>query len=139
MRIFSATRDISAPPSRVWAVMSDVERWPEWTASMRRVQPLGAGPLGHGSHVRVEQPKLAPATFEITSWMPERGFDWITRSAGVTAVARHAIEPTAGGARVTLSVEFSGLLAGAVVWWFGELTSRYVAMEAEGLKRRCEQ
>jgi uncharacterized protein YndB with AHSA1/START domain len=138
VRIFSATRDIAASPARVWAVLVDVERWPEWTASMTRIERLDGGPLGRGSHVRVQQPKLAPARFEITSWVPERAFDWITKSPGITAIARHAIEPTSGGTRVTLSVEFSGWLAGLVVWWFGELTSRYVAMEADGLKRRSE-
>jgi hypothetical protein len=119
--------------------MIDVERWPEWTASMTRVERVDRGPLGVGSHVRVKQPKLPPALFEIASWVPERTFDWITKSPGVTAVARHAIEPTSGGVRVTLSVEYSGWLAGFVVWWFGKLTSRYVAMEADGLKRRCEE
>ena len=139
MRTFSATCDIAASPARVWAVLIDVERWPEWTASMTRVDRLDRGPLGVGSHVRVKQPKLAAAHFEITSWVPEQAFDWITKSPGVTAVARHVIEPASGGVRVTLSVEFSGWLAGLVVWWFGELTSRYVAMEADGLKRRCEE
>jgi hypothetical protein len=118
--------------------MIDIERWPEWTASMTRVERLDQGLLAVGSRARVKQPKLAPALFEITSWVPERGFDWITKSPGVTAVGRHTIEAVGDRARVTLSVEFSGWLARLVAWWFGDLTRRYIAMEADGLKRQCE-
>lgn len=137
-RTFTTTVDIAAPPAQVWAVMSDLARWPEWTASMTSVTPLGQGPLAAGRTVRVKQPKLAAATFVITDWRPERGFDWITRSAAVTAVARHDIEPTPDGSRVTLAVEFSGPLARLVCWLYGRLTERYIRMEARGLKAAAE-
>lgn len=138
VRRFSVTTDIIASPQRVWAVISDIERWPEWTASITRIERLDSGPIRVGSKARVKQPRLATALFEVTDWRPERGFDWVTRNPGVTALARHVIEPTERGARVTLSVEFSGPLAGVVAWWFGGLAQRYVQMEAEGLKRRAE-
>ena len=138
VRRFSRTIDIAASPEQVWDVMSDVERWPEWTASMTTVERLDPSPLGVGSLVRVKQPRLATARFEITKWEPGRGFDWAAHNAAVSADARHLIERTPEGARLTLSVEFSGVLARVVAWWFGDLTERYIAMEAEGLKRRAE-
>lgn len=136
MRRFQTTINISAPPTRVWAVISDVERWPEWTKSVTSVTRTSSGPLGVGSTARVRQPKLAPADFVVTRWEPDRGFDWVTRHPLVTAVGGHWIEPTATGSRVTLSVEYSGALAGIIAWIYGGLTTRYIAMEAEGLERR---
>jgi hypothetical protein len=118
--------------------MSDVERWHEWTASISSVERVDGGEMRIGSKARVKQPKLAPAEFVVTDWQPERGFDWITRNPLVTALGRHWINPTAGGSRVTLGVEFSGPLAALVAWLYGGLTTRYVQMEAEGLKRRSE-
>lgn len=137
MRTLSETVDIQAPPARVWAVMTDVEKWPEWTASVTSVQKLDAGTFGAGSRVRVKQPKLAPAVMTVTVWDPERGFDWETKNAAVAALARHTIEPTDRGCRVTLSVTFSGPLAGLIALFYGGLTRRYIRMEAEGLRRRA--
>ena len=138
MKHFSTSVDIQATPERVWSVMSDIERWHEWTASITNVEKLTAGPLAAGSKARVRQPKLLPAVFVIVAWDPPRGFEGVTRSAGITAVARHGVEPIAAGARAHLSVEFSGILSPAVAWIAGALTERYLAMEAAGLKHRSE-
>jgi carbon monoxide dehydrogenase subunit G len=138
-RRFAITIDIAAPPERVWAVMSDIDRWPEMTASMTSVTRTSPGRLGVGSTARVKQPKLAPADFVITSWQPGRGFEWVTRNALVTARAGHDIEPAPDGTRVTLSVEFSGPLGGLVAWLYGNLTARYIRMEAEGLRQWSER
>ena len=118
--------------------MSDVEHWHEWTASIISVERLTAGALGVGSKARVRQPKLLPAVFEITKWDSPRSFEWVTRSGGVNAVARHSVEPIGPGARARLSVVLSGALAPLVAWFAGNLTNRYLQMEAAGLKQRSE-
>ena len=138
MRTFETTIDIDASPARVWAVMSDIERWHEWTASITSVRRLDAGPMRVGSKAHVKQPKLSGSVFEVTAWTPERGFDWVTKRPGLTGLGRHIIEPSAGGSRVTLAVVFSGPLTGLIALFFGRLTDRYIRMEAEGLKRRVE-
>jgi uncharacterized protein YndB with AHSA1/START domain len=139
MSVFSTTVDIDAPPARVWEVMSDVERWPEWTASVRRLTRKDAGPFGLGSRVRIEQPKLRPADWEVTSFEPGRTFTWVTRSVSLLATGTHSIEPAAGGTRATLSIRFEGLLAPVITWVARGLIERYLGLEAAGLKRRSEE
>ena len=139
MREFSITVDIAAPPERVWKTISDIERWHEWTASITSIQRLDEGPLKVGSRAQVRQPRLLPARFDVTVLEEGRGFDWRTRSAGVTAVGKHWIEPTATGCRVMLGVAYGGALGWLVARAYADLTRRYLAMEADGLKRRSEE
>ncbi len=129
---------IAAPPDVVWGVMSDVERWHEWTASIDSVARLDAGPFGLGSRALVRQPRLRPATFEVTEFNPGRNFVWTTRSGGLEAVADHRVEATPEGTRATISLRFTGVLLILVGWWVRRLTERYFTLEAEGLKRRSE-
>ena len=130
--------DIAAPPARVWSVMSDIERWHEWTTTVRSIQRLDNGPLRIGSRARVRQPKLPPAEWTVTALDEGRGFIWITRSPGVTVVADHMVAPTGSGAHATLSIRFDGLLAPLVAWMTKGLNRRYLAIEAAGLKYRSE-
>lgn len=131
--------DIDAPPARVWAVMSDVERWPEWTETVTSVTRFDADSLGLGSRVRVEQPKLPPTEYVVTELDPGAGFTWVATGPGVRTTARHRISAAGSGSRVRLSVEQSGPV-GAVMGrlFFKRLTDRYLATEAAGLKARCE-
>jgi carbon monoxide dehydrogenase subunit G len=135
---FTVTVDIAAPPPAVWVVIRDVERWHEWTASITSITRLDAGPLEVGSRATVQQPKLPTNTFTVTRLEEGRGFDWESRSPALTGIGHHWIEPTATGSRVTLGVDFRGLLAPIVRLFYGGLTQRYIEMEAAGLERRVE-
>lgn len=138
MRDFTISADIDAPPSAVWAVLHDGERWPEWTSTVTSVTPLDPGPLAVGKRVRIVQPKLPPAIWEVTDLVEGRGFTWVTRSPGVTVTARHRVEPTASGSRATLSLRFDGLLGGFAGRMTSKLNQRYLAIEVAGLKARVE-
>ena len=139
MTFFSITVDIRATPQRVWAVLSDLEGWPDWTPSVRSVERLEAGPLSVGSRARIRQPKLAPAVWRITAIEKGRSFTWVTRSPGLSVTAHHGVEATADGSRATLSIRFEGLLAPLVAWLTHRLNNRYLGLEGAGLKRRSEE
>ncbi|HEY2783204.1 MAG TPA: SRPBCC family protein [Steroidobacteraceae bacterium] len=132
------TVDIDAPPQKVFAVLCDVERWPEWTPTMSRVQRLDEGPFSVGSRAEVRQPKLRPAVWQVTQLEENRDFTWTTRSAGLRMKAGHLIEPSGNGSRVALSFEMSGLIAPLVARLYGSLIEEYVATESQGLKKRSE-
>lgn len=136
---FEVTVDIAAPPRTVWTVISDVERWPEWTPSITTIRRIDQGPFRVGSSADVKQPRLPRNRFQVTRLEEDRGFDWESRSPGLIGVGRHWIEPTAGGSRATLGVDFRGVLAPLIRLLYGSLTQRYIEMEAAGLKRRAEE
>src|SRR3712207_4344650 len=91
------TVEINVPAEAVWRLLEDVERWPEMTASIDRVELLDGGPFGKGSRARVHQPRLLPATWTVTEFTPGRSFTWESRTPGVTTVAVHEVTSGSGG------------------------------------------
>lgn len=138
MRHFSISVEIAAPPERVWAVMSDVQRWREWTPSVTSISILRGSALTVGSSAIIRQPGFPPALWKVSEVEPGRRFIWVSTGPGFRVTARHSVEEVPGGSRATLSLELTGLLGGL----FGRLTKgvteRYLALEAAGLKARCE-
>lgn len=131
--------DIDAPAAAVWAVLLDVERWPEWTASMSSLRRSRTGTLALGEQVVVDQPRLPTRTWTVTDVDDGRSFTWESGSPGVCAVADHVLTPrVAGGCTATLRVTQRGPAARLVGAVLRRLTHRYLRMEAEGLKARSE-
>jgi len=138
VRNYEITVDIDAPPERVWDVMIDVEKWPEWTPSMSSVKRLDTGELRRGSRVRIKQPKLAPATMTVAELEHEKSFTWTTSLPGVVVTAAHTITPKGKGSQVVLSLSFDGIVGGIIGRATRSLNERYIAYEAAGLKKRSE-
>lgn len=138
MKEFSVSIDIAAPAERVFAVMTDVERWPEWTPSVTRVDRLDGGPFAVGSRVRVVQPKLPPAVWRATALIEGRGFTWVSSAPGLRVTAHHRVEPTGAGSRATLAIQYAGLFGPLLAWLTRDINDRYLGLEAAGLKARSE-
>lgn len=119
-------------------MIADVERWPEWTPSVRSIKRYDAGPLVLGSRAHIEQPKLRPADWVVTRIEQGRGFDWMTRAPGLAVTGGHWIEAMPMGSRVTVSIKLEGLLSPIVSWLARKLNASYVDLEARGLKAYCE-
>jgi hypothetical protein len=131
--------EIQVPTARVWSALLDVERWPEWSTSVTRVQRLDIGPLTLGSRTRIWQPRLLPAVWRVTSLDQKRQtFAWTTTSLGVKILARHEVEAIGSLSRVTLSLDYSGILGPVMARLLHDLNLDYLAREANGLRAYCE-
>lgn len=138
MRHFSISIDIDAPAGRVWEVMSDIDRWPEWTAGVTSVKRLGDEPFAVGARAVVRQPRFPPALWQVTEVEPGRSFTWVSVAPGLHVVGHHEVEATATGSRATLELDLQGALGGFWGRLTKGITERYLGMEARGLKARSE-
>ena len=130
---------IGASPPVVWAVLLDVEGWPGWSVSFSEVRRLNPGFLGVGSRVFVKQPKLPRTVWRVTELQPRREFTWVADGPGYSITARHSLLKVGPGTGVTLSIQYDGVLGFLLARWTRRLNETYLAMEANGLKGRCEE
>jgi uncharacterized protein YndB with AHSA1/START domain len=131
---------IDAPRERIWSVLTDVERWPEWTASMTRVRYISGDRIAVGSRAKIKQPRLPEVVWEVTEVVPGESFTWEARGPGAKTTAVHRLQPGGTGpVTVQLGIRQAGPLGSLVGLLARGLTQRYVQMEAEGLKARCGQ
>ena len=123
-----------AGPDRLWAVLSDVEKWPEWIEVYEEVRRLEPGPLAIGHHAHVKQRGLAGGDWTVTELDEGRRFTWESHQPGVHLVGWHAVsaEP-GGGSRLDLGFEMSGALSGLIGALMARKVRRYVDLEGERL------
>ena len=135
---YQVSVDIAAPPGVVWSVMADVERWHEWTPSVKDIRRLDRGPFRVGSRALVRQPRFPPALWKVTALDAGRSFTWRSGMPGMRVHAHHSVEPIEGGARATLRLHYEGALGRLMGRMTQAITNRYLGVEAAGLKRRSE-
>jgi hypothetical protein len=136
---YTRTDIIAARQSDVWAVLTDVEHWPDWTASMCEITRLDTGPLRVGSTARVRQPTGRPMIWTVTELASERSFTWTASMAGIRSTGYHELTPTeAAGVRAVLTFTLTGPMAIVGRLLAGRRIRRYVDWEAAGLKRQSE-
>ena len=89
--------------------------------------------------MRLKQPKLPEGTWEITVWDAPSYFEYRPQSGGITIVAGHRVAALEGGrSRLTLTLEMRGVMVLVGALFYKGLTDRYMALEAEGIKRAAE-
>lgn len=139
MSTFRYTVEVFASRELVWEILVDVQRWPEWTPTVTGVERLEPGPLAIGSRTKLWQPKLMTTVWRVTALESNAGvFVWETSRPGVKVVATHRVEPTRNGARLTLTLQYRGILGFFMAIQLKQLNWDYLTKEAQGLKARCE-
>ena len=130
---------IDAPTDVVWIVTEDVERWPEWTPTVKSVRRVDQGPFGVGSTALLKLPGLPESTWTVTALTRGEGFTWESRVRGTRMIATHEMKAAGGGTESVVCIEMSGpvvLLLWPLMRVFGR---RLLEQENTGLKGRCEK
>jgi len=132
--------DIDAPAGLVWSVFSDVQRWPEWTASVTRLRGLDGPELLVGRRFAIKQPRMPELVWTVTEVSPGTSWTWEQRSPGGLTVARHEVTATGEHTtRVSQRLDQRGPVGALFGMLTRGMTRRYLDMEATGLKMRSEQ
>jgi uncharacterized protein YndB with AHSA1/START domain len=101
----SRSVDITASPLEVWAVLTDIGRWPTWNSDVTEARLDGELASGGTFAWRSEQGTLH-SVFRSVETGRELGWTATSRGARGTWVWR--IEPTQRGSRVTVEESWSG-------------------------------
>jgi uncharacterized membrane protein len=138
--ITDSSIEINAPAARVWDVFTDVERWPEWTASVTGLVALDGPGLAVGKRFAIKQPRLPKLVWEVSDVADGTSWTWVQRSIGGKAIARHEVIATADDRTlVRQRIDQQGPIGALVGRLMRGTTKRYLELEADGLKARSEQ
>jgi len=143
MRTIAATVGIDASPMAVWAVLTDLSRYPEWNPHIRE----GAGEVAAGNRLtlRMFPPKGRPVTIRPLVLAAEPGAEWrllgglpgIFGRLVFSGEHRFALDAAGGGTRLVQSETFRGIL----VPFIGKALAGAQASfreQNEALKKRVE-
>jgi uncharacterized protein YndB with AHSA1/START domain len=100
-RELSAAATIDAPPSRVWAALTDLSRMPEWSPELVRMVPLKPGGLKVGQQylgINRRKAVIWPTRSVVAVLEPEQALAWDTRSSGARWI--YELSPDGAGTRV---------------------------------------
>lgn len=100
--LLQAEVEINAPVSKVWALISDLGKMPEWSPQCRMMKALG--PVRPGTrtvNLNRHNALFWPTTSTITEVIPERKFAFRVNSNNT--LWSYELEPTATGTRVVES------------------------------------
>jgi uncharacterized protein YndB with AHSA1/START domain len=97
--LLQAQIDIDAPVAKVWALVSDLSRMPQWSPQCRMMKPLG--PLRQGTRtININRRNNAfwPTTSPVTEVIPETKLAF--RVNANNTIWSYELQPTDGGTRV---------------------------------------
>ena len=111
---FSASVEINTTSEKAWALVKNVEEWPSWIPSLKKIEKVTKGPMDVGSRVLVVAKSLITVNLlmTITEFVPGRRVVMEGKVLGVKMTRYYEMEPVAQNkAKLIAGGEVSGLLA----------------------------
>jgi carbon monoxide dehydrogenase subunit G len=135
---FESSVEINAPVKKVWRLIDDLEEWPQWMPSIKKIERVSKGPLTVGSQLSVTA-RVSRLTVRllmtITEFVSERAVVMQGRALGTKLTRFYTLEPVNDKTRVTVGGQVSGILA-----WLARRGGQAISEEiVEGLKKKIEK
>ena len=132
----SSEIEVAAAPELVWAVLTEVERWPSWNPAVESVS------FGRSFEEGAEFSwKAGPGT--ITSTIRDvdalRRTAWTGTSFGIKAIHVHTLESRDAGTLVRTEESYTGLVASLLRRPLRRMLNRTLQGELEHLKAEAER
>jgi len=101
----SAQRFIAATPEKVWTVLTDINRWPEWQTTIARAEMHGPAVVGASFDWKVNGMPIKSTL----AWVEKAsGFGWTGKTFGATAVHIFKLKTVEGGTLVEVAESMDG-------------------------------
>jgi hypothetical protein len=142
MAVVRSEIEIAAPASRVWEILTDLERYPDWNPFTPKVEStLEVGAPVH-LHTRLRSERLAHRVETVTEHVPGERICW-----GMTMGPRFVLAAERRQILTPIDVDrtryltddtLTGMLTPIVTTFWGEAMQRGFDDVAEALKKRAE-
>ena len=134
---YEASATIAAPPAKVWEVLTDVAKWPEWDPFCEKIE----GELALGNKIKAFT-KLSPGRafpVKVTDLSAPQRMEW---SGGMPlglfkGVRTFTLEASGSGTQFTMREEFSGPMLFLIGKSIPDMSEAFASF-AQGLKQRSE-
>jgi len=135
---FESSVEINAPVEKLWTLVDNLEEWPKWMPSIKKIERVSKGPLTVGSQLSVIA-KVSRLTVKllmtITEFVPERAVVMEGKALGTKLTRFYTLEPVNGKTKVTVGGEVSGLMA-----WLARRGGQAISEKiVQGLKKKIER
>jgi len=135
--------EINAPPSRVWQVLTDFEKYPTWNPFIKKISGIAAG--NEKLEVHMPDPRGGTMVFTPTVLAAERDRElrWLGKSEGDVFNGEHhfLIEPSENNnnVRFTQSEKFTGSMVASLEGWIDTAVRQNFENMNRALKQRAEK
>jgi hypothetical protein len=135
--------EINAPPSRVWQILTDFEKYPTWNPFIKKI----SGVVTRNEKLEVHMPDPQGGTIILTSTVlvaeKDRELRWLGSSEGDAFNGEHhfLIEPIENNKKVhfTQSEKFTGSMVEALEGWLDTAVKQNFEDMNKALKQRAEK
>jgi uncharacterized protein YndB with AHSA1/START domain len=116
---YAAVDRLPAGIDRVFAVLTDPDRMPEWLPGCEGAH--SETPVAHGTRIKARF-RARITEFEVTDWIPPTSFGWAERGQRSGSTVDFRLDPVGDGTTVTVREAWAP--SSLAQWAWGRLVSR---------------